>query len=115
SQYHFQPSHFFFNDPTPTHIHHLSLHDALPICVCLYSNPYSNAGELQRKTTARNEQNRAISSTLCTRANTSEQGVSSPPFGMPRSEEHTSELQSPDHLVCRLLLEKKKKTDTSTN
>src|SRR5258708_16208479 len=30
-----------------------------------------------------------------------------------RSEEHTSELQSPDHLVCRLLLEKKKKT-TST-
>src|SRR5258708_29655541 len=29
----------------------------------------------------------------------------------PRSEEHTSELQSPDHLVCRLLLEKKKKKD----
>src|SRR5690348_17736094 len=29
---------------------------------------------------------------------------------MPRSEEHTSELQSPVHLVCRLLLEKKKKT-----
>src|SRR5947208_13144625 len=29
-----------------------------------------------------------------------------------RSEEHTSELQSPDHLVCRLLLEKKKKTHT---
>src|SRR5947208_9684173 len=31
-----------------------------------------------------------------------------------RSEEHTSELQSPDHLVCRLLLEKKKKTKTNT-
>src|SRR5947208_12231766 len=30
-------------------------------------------------------------------------------FGQKRSEEHTSELQSPDHLVCRLLLEKKKK------
>src|SRR5258708_36999176 len=30
----------------------------------------------------------------------------------PRSEEHTSELQSPDHLVCRLLLEKKKKTSS---
>src|SRR5258708_25062306 len=30
-----------------------------------------------------------------------------------RSEEHTSELQSPDHLVCRLLLEKKKKTNKS--
>src|SRR5438552_18628745 len=32
----------------------------------------------------------------------------------PRSEEHTSELQSPDHLVCRLLLEKKKKTASAT-
>src|SRR5258708_25317959 len=31
-----------------------------------------------------------------------------------RSEEHTSELQSPDHLVCRLLLEKKKTTDPPT-
>src|SRR5258708_19097659 len=30
-----------------------------------------------------------------------------PPRSQPRSEEHTSELQSPDHLVCRLLLEKK--------
>src|SRR5947208_11231170 len=46
-------------------------------------------------------------------------GVVSPGFGFtrgrvsvprpPRSEEHTSELQSPDHLVCRLLLEKKQK------
>src|SRR5438552_13671609 len=32
----------------------------------------------------------------------------SKPCSSPRSEEHTSELQSPDHLVCRLLLEKKK-------
>src|SRR5207244_6104080 len=32
-----------------------------------------------------------------------------------RSEEHTSELQSPDHLVCRLLLEKKNKTNQKTN
>src|SRR5258708_24217709 len=32
-----------------------------------------------------------------------------------RSEEHTSELQSPDHLVCRLLLEKKKKKTTNNN
>src|SRR5438552_14956124 len=31
-----------------------------------------------------------------------------PPYQATRSEEHTSELQSPDHLVCRLLLEKKK-------
>src|SRR5258708_27557764 len=33
--------------------------------------------------------------------------------GTPRSEEHTSELQSPDHLVCRLLLEKKKQVRTT--
>src|SRR5258708_26264133 len=33
--------------------------------------------------------------------------------GLTRSEEHTSELQSPDHLVCRLLLEKKKNTRSS--
>src|SRR5258708_24650992 len=33
----------------------------------------------------------------------------------PRSEEHTSELQSPDHLVCRLLLEKKKKNTKMTS
>src|SRR5258708_31448037 len=33
-----------------------------------------------------------------------------PEQGQGRSEEHTSELQSPDHLVCRLLLEKKKNT-----
>src|SRR5258708_19596266 len=32
-----------------------------------------------------------------------------------RSEEHTSELQSPDHLVCRLLLEKKKKKNTNAS
>src|SRR5438552_11650803 len=34
---------------------------------------------------------------------------------VPRSEEHTSELQSPDHLVCRLLLEKKKKKNRNTH
>src|SRR5207244_7642286 len=36
-------------------------------------------------------------------------GASDGPMNDDRSEEHTSELQSPDHLVCRLLLEKKKK------
>src|SRR5690348_18050925 len=37
-----------------------------------------------------------------------------PPAQVHRSEEHTSELQSPVHLVCRLLLEKKKNTDKQT-
>src|SRR5947208_10793845 len=37
-----------------------------------------------------------------------------PPADRQRSEDHTSELQSPDHLVCRLLLEKKKKKKNTT-
>src|SRR5258708_8635865 len=49
----------------------------------LYSNPYSNADEHQRKYRTRNEQNMHISSTKRTRANTSEQHKSSPPFGTP--------------------------------
>jgi hypothetical protein len=49
--------------------------------VCLYSNRYSNADEQQRYNTTRNEQNRAVASTKWTRANTSEQRMSSPPFG----------------------------------
>src|SRR5258708_10835493 len=43
-----------------------------------------------------------------------EVGLRSNPGEGLRSEEHTSELQSPDHLVCRLLLEKKKKIDYQT-
>src|SRR5438876_9277879 len=41
-------------------------------------------------------------------------GIGRPPANLKRSEEHTSELQSPVHLVCRLLLEKKKKNTTNT-
>src|SRR5258708_14594348 len=41
-------------------------------------------------------------------------GSSRPSKAAGRSEEHTSELQSPDHLVCRLLLDKKKKTQNPT-
>src|SRR5258708_9490960 len=50
-----------------------------------------------------------------------ESGATSEPEGIPenvptiRSEEHTSELQSPDHLVCRLLLEKKKEDKHTSN
>src|SRR5258708_14945662 len=71
---------FFFNDTATTEIYTLSLHDALPI--------YPNRPQ--------------------------QLGVAARPAPKPmiesddRSEEHTSELQSPDHLVCRLLLEKKK-------
>src|SRR5215216_8133952 len=77
---------FFFNDTATTEIYTLSLHDALPIC--------SNAQPLVARTRNASTGATGIQATRC---------VSS------RSEEHTSELQSPDHLVCRLLLEKKKK------
>src|SRR5258708_37985418 len=73
---------FFFNDTATTEIYTLSLHDALPI----YSDGRGAGNEsLSRRSAGR----RALAGQ--------------------RSEEHTSELQSPDHLVCRLLLEKKKK------
>src|SRR5437660_2662577 len=79
---------FFFHDTATTEIYTLSLHDALPICPVLLANGdgrQRNAIVLRRRRTGR-QQRRAE-----------------------RSEEHTSELQSRGHLVCRLLLEKKKK------
>src|SRR2546422_10169335 len=79
---------FFFNDTATTEIYTLSLHDALPIYP-----------RLTREMTANAARHR-----LCKRKHTA-----------CRSEEHTSELQSRLHLVCRLLLEKKKKkTHTNT-
>src|SRR5439155_6324556 len=71
---------FFFNDTPPTEIYTLSLHDALPISLLIAARTCSSFGRTA--------------------------------WGCPamyRSEEHTSELQSRGHLVCRLLLEKKKK------
>src|SRR2546426_11810359 len=80
-------SFFFFNDTATTEIYTLSLHDALPI---------SSAAQRRRAKRWR-----------CASAHRSNSGAS---FRKnPRSEEHTSELQSPCNLVCRLLLEKKKK------
>src|SRR6266508_6980400 len=74
---------FFFNDTATTEIYTLSLHDALPIDQC---GSTCLPGTTTRPTGG-------------TRASTSSRA---------RSEEHTSELQSRGHLVCRLLLEKKK-------
>src|SRR5271166_7054007 len=82
-------SYFFFNDTATTEIYTLSLHDALPI-----SSPGSAPKRFVNEScnTLRRVNNRPS-----TRPSTR------------RSEEHTSELQSRGHLVCRLLLEKKKK------
>src|SRR5262245_64215242 len=86
----FQPSFplfsFFFNDAATTEIYTLSLHDALPIS----SSPGAS--------TATAPPCGPSSARSPTAASTG------------RSEEHTSELQSLRHLVCRLLLEKKKNT-----
>src|SRR6476620_12575160 len=72
---------FFFNETATTEIYTLSLHDALPISA--------------RGSTPSSKRARTTSSPKLSRT--------------PRSEEHTSELQSRQYLVCRLLLEKKKK------
>src|SRR5690348_17725454 len=82
---------FFFNDTATTEIYTLSLHDALPI----------SHGQL-------------VAAPLRAQTGRDDHGhlprlVGTRPAGHYRSEEHTSELQSPVHLVCRLLLEKKKK------
>src|SRR5258708_38308966 len=82
---------FFFNDTATTEIYTLSLHDALPILEYSVGSTSRTFGPTR---TARCSVPSAFS-----------------PSAGSRSEEHTSELQSPDHLVCRLLLEKKKKED----
>src|SRR5215467_16358397 len=78
---------FFFNDTATTEIYTLSLHDALPTSTGSPAGPSASS-----------------------RCSGTGSGAA-----RARSEEHTSELQSPCNLVCRLLLEKKKKkkiTDT---
>src|SRR2546425_1757553 len=79
---------FFFNDTATTEIYTLSLHDALPISVRAArdrARPAAAAPDRVAELAPRDH----------------------------RSEEHTSELQSLAYLVCRLLLEKKKKKQTS--
>src|SRR3712207_7929288 len=83
---------FFFNDTATTEIYTLSLHDALPICVHALFEGFRDR-LLQKARPGRERRKRGRE----------------PHESQPRSEEHTSELQSRQYLVCRLLLEKKKK------
>src|SRR3712207_9075060 len=95
---------FFFNDTATTEIYTLSLHDALPICVTVADRSLRVLDALDR------EFNGNIS-TLFATAESVEQAVLEADLvigAVLRSEEHTSELQSRQYLVCRLLLEKKK-------
>src|SRR5690349_22511693 len=91
-------SYFLFNVPATTEIYTLSLHDALPISGGPERrggrSPSSGLSELSGRS-------RSVASTAVVR----EEEASA---DAPRSEEHTSELQSRRDLVCRLLLEKKK-------
>src|SRR3989442_12929298 len=92
---------FFFNDTATTEIYTLSLHDALPISLLV---------EVKK-----GEEARCLVDCVPRRAKYIYPPVAQEDVEVPfplerieRSEEHTSELQSRPHLVCRLLLEKKK-------
>src|SRR5256885_17220930 len=97
-EYHVILCFFFFNDTATTEIYTLSLHDALPISPTIHAVRGVRSGVVQRSS-RRCRNSPLLPSRKCARISTK-----------PRSEEHTSELQSPCNLVCRLLLEKKKKT-----
>src|SRR2546430_6087711 len=84
---------FFFNDTATTEIYTLSLHDALPI----FLEPAGRHAARAAHARARLRCGRFLLARW-----------------KARSEEHTSELQSQSNLVCRLLLEKKKKTTSRT-
>src|SRR5436305_7300896 len=89
---------FLFPDTPPPEIYTLSLHDALPICHD--DRPEPQAAGLERRLKPRRA------------------GVAPCPRELDdqdRSEEHTSELQSRPHIVCRLLLEKKKNVPSSSD
>src|SRR3712207_8611425 len=95
---------FFFNDTATTEIYTLSLHDALPICrffspetTLMPADQFAWPGAMEwlQRIGASDAAHTALF-------------VGDDPVGSMRSEEHTSELQSRQYLVCRLLLEKKK-------
>src|SRR3712207_7079715 len=96
---------FFFNDTATTEIYTLSLHDALPI---YGTELVAHVGEPEGggPVAARGGRGRGR-----VRADGGEDEGEHPEQGR-RSEEHTSELQSRQYLVCRLLLEKKNKKNT---
>src|SRR5690606_41886465 len=98
------PKHSFsLNHTTTREIYTLSLHDALPI-YSVYLN--TRCGRVLRRRQERGNQRNRHAGKNYTRDHPAIE-----PNGLPawrRSEEHTSELQSRENLVCRLLLEKKK-------
>src|SRR3712207_9372711 len=87
---------FFFNDTATTEIYTLSLHDALPIFPVAVRRGQNRSHHGQRTEGRRDHVAHHVAVVVLA--------------GPDRSEEHTSELQSRQYLVCRLLLEKKNKS-----
>src|SRR3712207_9017789 len=97
---------FVFNDAATTEIYTLSLHDALPISGRRSGGPRT-AGRRRGRGGGRCPRVRGHGHQRAT-------GTARASRCTARSEEHTSELQSRQYLVCRLLLEKKKKYPSSS-
>src|SRR5437016_8780872 len=94
-------SSFFLTHSSPTHIYTLSLHDALPISIVQATTHFDDPKVLLEVSQDLGGAMKGLAIAAMTEAEMLQK----------RSEEHTSELQSLTNLVCRLLLEKKKKTN----
>src|SRR2546430_13702688 len=94
---------FFFNDPATTEIYTLSLHDALPILAAADRPRHRSVGGEGRAARG-GTRPRALGVVRARGRRVSRAGA-------PRSEEHTSALQSQSNLVCRLLLGHKKPSE----
>src|SRR3712207_8827856 len=96
---------FFFNDTATTEIYTLSLHDALPICAIDWTRcPLRYVPLVLPRSSTYQARPRNVITACSADANESSTTIE---LLTSRSEEHTSELQSRQYLVCRLLLEKK--------
>src|SRR3712207_9000880 len=93
---------FFFNDTATTEIYTLSLHDALPISSRITPTGFRLPTDEQAEPAPY-----ASPASLLVSPRASRTTPPVPQYAEGRSEEHTSELQSRQYLVCRLLLEKK--------
>src|SRR5690606_41334526 len=105
------PCHSFRDHRSPAGLYPLSLHDALPICHAAHGTRTSTGGRLRGRAVLIGLLSLSLvtagSSSLAT-GSTDGLAGEEPTAEAERSEEHTSELQSRENLVCRLLLDKKK-------